>query len=516
MTHHPSAAMTDKPPREVELKLAVPADSAAILIGAVASRASAEKPSGSRHERTTYFDTPDEALARSGLSLRVRCTDGRHIQTLKANRSDGVAANRDEFEWPIEADKPDLRLAARTPLADRLPPGLALKPVVRTDIRRTIHVMKLDAGTVVEAAYDEGTITACEADNEASRPVRELELELKQGSPAALFRWALELHAAAPFTVESESKATRGYRLRHDEPPASRKATDIVFKRKTRAADVVRQIVAAGLGHLLANQPAALTGDAEGVHQMRIAIRRLRAVLALFAPHLAPYTAARFQAELRRVGQVFGQARDWDVFCLQVLPAALKSADAVSWCALLQPLALAERETAHQRFAEELMAPAFTALVLGLAAWVEQDSLLGDAALRRPVADLAPRLLDRLARKVHRRGRHLGHRSDAERHALRKSLKKLRYEIDYLASIYPGKAVDAYLKRCKKLQKVLGDMNDAATAPGLADRLDDGTRPGLAPAVGALKAQLGHQRDEALAGLAKRWKAFRIQEPFWA
>jgi inorganic triphosphatase YgiF len=516
MTHHPSTATTGNSPREVELKLAVPADSAAILIDAVGSRASAEKLRGPRHECTTYFDTSDEALARSGLSLRVRCTDDRFIQTLKASRSDGVAANRDEFEWPIEANKPDLRLAAQTPLAGRLPPGPALEPVVRTDVQRTIHIVKLDAGTVVEAAYDEGTITACKADNDASRPVRELELELKQGSPAALFRWALELHAAARFTIESESKAARGYRLRHDEPPAPRKATDIVFDRKTRAAVVVRQIVTAELGHLLANQPAALSGDAEGVHQMRIAIRRLRAVLTLFAPHLEPYTTTRFQAELRRVGQVFGQARDWDVFCLQVLPAALKAADMASWCALLQPLARAEREAAHRRFAEELMAPAFTALVLGLAAWVEQDSLLGDAALRRPIADLAPRLLDRLTRKVYRRGRHLRHRSDAERHALRKSLKKLRYGIDYLGSIYPDKAVDAYLQRCKKLQKILGDMNDAVMAPGLADRLDDGTRPGLAPAVGALTKQLSDQRSEALAGLAKRWKTFRIQEPFWA
>jgi CHAD domain-containing protein len=295
-----------------------------------------------------------------------------------------------------------------------------------------------------------------------------------------------------------------------------RKAADIILPRNIRAADAFRQIVAAGIGHLLANQPAALSGDAEGVHQMRVAVRRLRAALTLFAPYLEPYTAARFQADLRRVGQVFGQARDWDVFCLQVLPEVLRDADAAGWCALLQAPARAEREAAHRQFAAEVTAPAFTALVLGMTAWVEQDAVPGDAALRRPMADLAPRLLDRMARKVHRRGRHLRHGSDADRHALRKSLKKLRYGIDYLRSLYPDATVNSYLQRCKKLQKLLGEMNDAVTAPGLADSLVDASRPDLAPAVGALMKQLGRRRDVALVRLARRWKRFRNQAPFWA
>lgn len=511
MTQQPSVASVPDPPRELELKLVVPAECTAALVAAVAARAGGETPPP-RHELTSYFDTPDEAIARSGLSLRVRCADGRHIQTVKAGRSNGAAADRDEFEWPMEASEPDLGLLAGTRLADRLPPGLAVKPVVSTDIRRTIHTVRLDAGTVVEAALDEGVIKA----GKASTPVHELELELKQGTPAALFRWALALHAAVPFTIESESKAARGYRLRHNQKPAVRKAWDIVLPRTIRAAEAFRRIVGAGLGHLLANQQAALSGDVEGVHQMRVAIRRLRAALALFAPCLEPYAAARFQAELRRVGQVFGQARDWDVFCLQVLPEAMRDPDTAGWCDLLQPPAHAERQAAHRQFAAHVTAPAFTALALGMAAWVEQDAVPGNAALHKLMVDLAPRLLDRMARKVHRRGRRLPHASDADRHALRKSLKKLRYGVDYLRSLYPDEAVDAYLQRCKKLQKLLGEMNDAVTAPGLADRLGNGSRPDLVPAVGALTQQLGRRHDAALDRLARRWKRFRGQAPFWA
>ena len=85
-----------------------------------------------------------------------------------------------------------------------------------------------------------------------------------------------------------------------------------------------------------------------------------------------------------------------------------------------------------------------------MAAWVEdgsaQPALLGDKRMRRRLAKLAPELLDRLAGKVAKRGKRIGRRSDEELHALRKSLKKLRYGVDDLAGLYGRKRVKAYLK----------------------------------------------------------------------
>ncbi|WP_428487470.1 CHAD domain-containing protein [Rhodopila sp.] len=523
MTHHQSRrslgrslaeAIRNKPAREVELKFTIP-EKAVNAIGHKLGSRMAEGGPRHRHEVTTYFDTDDQALSRIGISLRVRCSDGGYVQTLKANRKYGVAANRAEWEWPVDENKPDLNLVAQTPLAEKLPSGLDLVPVVSTDIDRSVRVLELDDGTRVEAALDEGTIAA----GEARRPVHELELELRQGDPGPLFRWALELHAAVALTIESESKAERGYPLRNDAKPAVQKAKDVALEPAVSAAVAFRDIVTAALGHLLANQPAALSGDAEGVHQMRVAIRRLRAALTLFEPHLEPHTASRFQTELRRIGRVFGQARDWDVFSLQVLPDALDAAGAARWHELLRAPAMAEQAAAHWRFAEEVRAPGFTALALGLAAWVEegftQRGLLGDAALNRPIEDLAPILLDRLMRKVRRRGRHIGRHSDAERHALRKSVKKLRYGIDYLRCVYRNESVDRYLHACKKLQKTLGDLNDAVTATALADGLGRGNRPDLVPALGALGKQLDQQRQDGRRKLAKRWRMFRNRRKFW-
>jgi triphosphatase len=497
-----------KPAREVELKLAVPDGAVDSLLKHPALQLSSRQ-ARRRNEVTTYFDTPDHALAQAGLSLRVRRTEGRRVQTLKANPRSGVTADRAEWEWSVQQDTPDLSLLTPTPVAEYLPGTIDLEPVFVTDIHRTVSDLALGENAHVEAALDEGVIVA----DHAREPVRELELELRQGDPASLYRLALELHAAAPMTVMSESKAARGYRLRGGGNPAAHKSADMALARHTSAAAAFRQVLTAGLGHLLANQPAALCGDAEGIHQMRVAIRRLRAAMTLFEQHLEPHATSRFEAELRRVGQIFGDARDWDVFCLQVMPETFGAAD---WRELLLPPATARRAVAHRRFAREVQAPPFTALILSLAAWAEgEPRLLGDAALEQPIEDLAPRLLGRLAHKVERRGRHIEDCSDAERHALRKSLKKLRYGVDYLQALYSPKPVRSFLHHCKKLQQVLGDINDTVTAIALAGSLADAARPDLAPAVGEVAKQLDGRRRDALRSLAKRWKAFQAESWFW-
>ena len=499
----------DQPPREVELKLAIPPASADELKAHLRALAADAKE---RHEVTTYFDTPDRLLGRGGISLRVRVAGGDRIQTLKADSQDGVAADRAEWEWKIERDKPDLRLAEQVLNERGVPQEIDLEPIFTTEVDRTTRILNLDGGVVVETAYDEGLITA----GNSRQPIRELELELRSGEAVPLYRLACEIHAAAPLMIETESKGARGYRLASGANPETRKSRDTSIEGRTNVAESLCQIVNAGLGHLLANQAAGLAGDAEGVHQMRIAIRRLRAALALFQPLLEPHAAALFEDELRRVGRVFGEARDWDVFCLQILPEVLVSEQDTGWRDLLLQPATAAREAAHEQFTAEIRSPAFTRLVLGLATWAEELRVPHDPEPGRPIEDLGSALLDRMAAKVARRGRRIRHRSETELHALRKSLKKLRYGIDFLRPVFRPAPLKSYLHDCKKLQQTLGDINDTVTATVLAERLVKGKRLDLAPAVGALAEQLGRRRDDALGHLAKRWNAFSDQPRFWA
>jgi inorganic triphosphatase YgiF len=387
-----------------------------------------------------------------------------------------------------------------------------LEPVTVTEIYRVSRKLLLETGTIVEVAIDEGHIRA----GDASEPVHELELELKEGPIGPLYRLALELHADLPLRLGVESKAARGDRLRTGQQPAATKTPKPTLDRQVGAIDGFRAIGLAALNGLLANQAAAAAADAEGVHQMQAAIRHLRTTQTLFKGHLEPHAAARFEAALRRVGRTLGEARDWDVFCLETLPAALRGETEEIWRRLLGQAATEQRTLSHRRLRGELARRSLTDLALGWAAWVEDGSLSpGDKAMRRRLRDLAPILLDALAQKVRKRGRNLGRVSDTALHALRRSLKKLRYAASYLAPLYPDDTVKPYLKRCRKLEKLLGSNNDATVAVGLAEQLSRDDRLDLAPALSVLSQWSDARRRKIRLCLPKAWKAFREAAPFW-
>ena len=451
--------------------------------------------------------------------MRVRRSGNRRIQTLKSARLErSVASTRGEWEWAIDGEEPDLRRLADTPFARIVSTRAAhgLQPVFESDVRRSVRLLRLDGGTVAEAAIDEGRVAA----GSAREDLRELELELKAGSRAPLLRLALELHTAVPVTIGAESKAQRGFRLRTGEPPAPVKAEPPSLSPRAQAIDAAARILDAGLGALVANQPAVAAGQAEGVHQFRIGIRRLRTALAMFAPLLEPTAAARFEAELKRLGQVFGTARDWDVFCTQILREAEDDPAVRGWAELLHMPAEAERAAAHRAVEEELRRPALTGLMLGMAAWLATDAgsspATGDDDLRRPFGKIAPDLLDRMARRVAKRGGRVRRRSAEELHELRKAMKKLRYSVEYVAPIYHSGRVKRYHKALKRTLKTLGAAQDAIVAVTLAERLCQGEqRSDYVASAGALARWARAYRATALRGLPKRWTAFAAAEAFW-
>jgi CHAD domain-containing protein len=323
-----------------------------------------------------------------------------------------------------------------------------------------------------------------------------------------------------PLAISPESKAQRGYRLRTGKASAFSKAPALDLSRRIGVSAAFREIVTAGLGHFLANQPAATAGDPNGLHQMRVATRRLRTALVLFKAHLDPSIASRFETELKRLGRLLGEARDWDVFCLSTLTKATDDAPGAGLEQMLRESAEKQRQAAHHRVEEELGKPALTAFLLSLAAWAEEGAthpaLLGDKRMKRRLVRLAPELLDRAAKKVAKRGKHIERRSDEELHTLRKALKKLRYGVDDLAGLYGRKAVKRYLRGCTALQEQLGQMNDAAVAGTLVKQLSSNGHSDVDPAVGSLTGWSRQRKEKARRELSDAWTTFRKASPFWA
>jgi triphosphatase len=500
---------------ETELKLSL---SPTVAESVFAVPALARRRDGARNSQrlvTTYYETPGKELAGRGVSLRIRQADGRTIQTVKSVGDSAVANSRGEWEWAVKEPKPDLGLVKQAPVADLFADVSEdrLEPAVVTDVVRTTQSLDID-GDVVEAALDLGSVKA----GKTKEDIREL--ELREGTPASLYRLALELNSAVPFDIEVESKAARGFRLKEGSPPRPSKPSDMRLESDGQAVEVLCAIVEETLGHLLANQPAALAGDPEGVHQVRIGVRRVRSALRLFSPLLEPHTKRLFEDELRHAGRTIGEARDWDVFCNEILGQVSESPEARKLAEMVKAPAEARRASAHKRCVRQLQDPSFRALILGLAAWIEEgredSDQVGDKDLKREIIDIADELLDRLDAKAMNRGRAVRRdASPAELHPLRKSLKKLRYSVEFLESIFSPKKAKRFLRRLKKLQKALGEINDAAMATRLAEGLAAHKHLELAPSVAAISSSRERAARDAMKGLRKKWQAYCDEPRFW-
>ena len=166
-----------------------------------------------QHLGNTYFDTPQGDLEAARMALRLRRLDGRVLQTVKTRGAGGGGlSRRGEWEWEVPGPGLDLAGLAGLPPAALGDEVLArLEPRFTTDFQRETRVID-HAGARIEVAVDEGEIAA------AGRRVaiRELELELKEGEPEALWSLAEALAGSVALRPADTSKAARGGALLAD------------------------------------------------------------------------------------------------------------------------------------------------------------------------------------------------------------------------------------------------------------------------------------------------------------
>jgi triphosphatase len=477
---------------EVELKFDVDPACAERLRAAPAlagAEARAEK------SESIYFDTPDQALRRGGVSLRVRRSGGRIVQTIK--RKKGNAAGlfvREEWEAELDrfdldpgafADAPARRLLARFDRA-------ALAPIIRTDFVRTAWQVD-HAGSRIEAVLDEGAVKA----GDESTPLTELELELIDGKPASLFGLAGEISATALLRLGALSKNERGYALLEGSLGQPAKAGPVALGPEDSEADAFRKTALSCMRHYRLNEVALLAArDPEALHQARVALRRLRSALTLFRPTAKGAAYQRIRDELRWYSGQFGDARNLDV---------LLDGEIVPDDPALRLAIASERERAYEKVMAVLHTERGRALMLSLASWIELGGWSRKRRASEPVRGLAERQLERQWRKVCRRGAELATLDPDAEHQLRIDIKKLRYAAEFLSSLYSGKAEAARSRRfvsaLKDLQERLGVANDARVARELVSRLAPGREDEIViPGVSTGAAEKAYRRAAAAAG----------------
>jgi inorganic triphosphatase YgiF len=386
---------------EIELKLALPPQQAAAFTQLMARRRCAPLR---QVLLTRYFDTPDFALSARGVALRVRRVGRRWVQTLKTEgERRGGLSQRAEYEMPVTRGMPDWSRFPDEALA-RVPEALRalLAPVFETDFHRTSWLIHGRGGSLIEVALDLGEVRTLKGMNAEKRiePICEIELELKAGQPDRLFElaqgWASQLDCI-PLDM---SKAERGVRLAHGLSLGPVKSVPVAVDRGMSVEAGFAVMCQAALAQYQANLPGVLaSADIEYLHQARVALRRLRAVLRLFRRVCAPPDA--LLDELRTLVATMGPARDWDVLSSEILPAiAPHYFDADAWQKGLAAL------EAHRAEVREVMQTAIKNLHPG--AWLLdfQRWLLQHGWRAAPEAQRFIQLsdLDKWARKALQKG----------------------------------------------------------------------------------------------------------------
>ena len=251
--------------------------------------------------------------------------------------------------------------------------------------------------------------------------VSELELELKAGDSRQLYELALRLQHDVPLALESRSKAARGYALHGSGKPRPAKAEAAVLDAKMSVGVAFKEVMWAGLVNLHANEGGMLTeGNPEFVHQMRVALRRLRSALGVFSPPVPAAQTAPLAKELKWLASCLGPARDWDVFATETLPPIETEFGAHGELRAFSVRCGELRRRANARARRAVRSRRYQRLVLRLAGWIAAEEWRGagreaaGGALQEPVAEFAAAVLDRRYRQARARGRRLAERSPAE------------------------------------------------------------------------------------------------------
>jgi inorganic triphosphatase YgiF len=407
---------------------------------------------------STYFDTPKQKLKRHGLLLRMRRANGKHVQTIK--KTSGVQFSRGEWETEIGGRGPDLGKANGTPLQELASKKLRrkLKPIFETSVHRItmpVHTKRSE----LELAIDRGRIIAAGR----TRRIEEIELELKSGPTTDLFRVAKALERKLAAELCLRAKADRGYELINGKSAQAVFAEPIELDKRMSAIEGFQAIARSALRHFSGNADAVRNLDPEGVHQMRVGLRRMRAAISLFSKALPKAKTEEIKTELRWLTNELAPARELHVFLEEKIgPVARDIVPQRAGKAIAKQFA-DKRAEALEQARKAVNSPRCRALLVDVLEWIEAQHSRTNST-NSELGEFAAELLDRRIRKAQKDAGKLQAMTARERHKFRIRMKKIRYAAEFFESLFRSKRERKILarlsKHSKKIQDALGSLND--------------------------------------------------------
>ncbi|MCX7174565.1 MAG: CHAD domain-containing protein [Proteobacteria bacterium] len=455
---------------EIELKLALPKAAQALLLRQSVLRKAVSKTT---HQLVNlYYDTPNLALHQRGIALRLRKQGRTWLQTVKcAGSSAAGLTSRPEWEIPYSGhfdfanvDASPIRRLLERPLLRK-----QITPLFETNFKRTIWRFEPRPGCAVLLMLDRGWIAAAGKLEEISEVEIELAGDGEGGGIDELFKLAQTLGERLPLVPAILSKAERGYRLYQGLQPTPQKDRIVALASNDAPLEAFRKIALASLEHLQGNLHGAIKStDPEFIHQMRVATRRLRAALRLFAPLLPAGLAEDLVPELRILTTRLGHARDLDVLLTEIASPVMRALPNEPRLAALAGAITDRQYSARALAVRHLQSIVHGRLVLQATALLHrppfQTPVAEAVGVTETVGDFAAARLKRLRKKVLGLVAAASIADPVSLHRLRIGVKRLRYALEFFSPLAAAKPLRHLLARLVRMQDDLGQLNDLANA----------------------------------------------------
>lgn len=443
------------------------------------------EPLPARELSSTYHDTPGLRLAAAGITLRHRVERGRGAWQLKLPHGE----DRLELEFDGGARAVPGEVTALLTAHLR---GVKPVPVARLRTHRTGVLVRSGGRAIAEVVADG---VAVFEGRRIARRFEELEVELVDGTMSDLRAIVRRLRRAGAVEADLRPKLFQALDL---PTPAAVEPPD----RAASPGEHVAAALRAQYTAIVLHDPGTRLGrDAEELHQMRVATRRMRAILRAARPLLDAEWVRELRAEVGWLGRALGPVRDLDVLIehLRADAGALGGADEAAFLTLIRRLE-AERAADRDAMLAALAESRYIALIERLDADTKDPPL---TRTDRSLRDLAARELRRLRKAMRALG---ASPPDEELHAARIAVKRARYAVE-LAERSVGREVAAVIRDAKVLQDVLGDHQDAAVAEARIRALLPGRAPaGPAIAAGRVIERQHERRRAAREAYPNAWR----------
>jgi len=259
----------------------------------------------------------------------------------------------------------------------------------------------------------------------------------------------------------------------------------------------------------------ACNDDALAVHQMRVAMRRLRSALSLFKPIVQKASAKRIDAELRWCAKQFAGARNLDVFVTETLTPLQASLPRERCLGTLAKRTEKARRGAYGRALRAIDTRRYARMLSDLEQWIEAGDFRDP---ERPARETGAEILARIDQKVRAAAANLPSHDRHALHALRIRVKRLRLSAEALGSLFDVERSRPVIAHLRKLQDLLGHIQDVAVTDALLKRVVPAAKrtPALTRAIGIVTGWQTAAEQRTRSRLAKRWTKFERHANFWA